>query len=177
MKLDSDFLLEKWLKWLKDYQNCFRLVYRQPINMPIVLSTTLLWFDLTYNLETFWLTFLTFPGPDKNQGTPFTPLALRVHLVSASNLNLVEVASQGVENHNWTIERVNLIDGERDRTEHNKVAVNMEKSWCCDGVITWTSTESPNKETTLWNWTFFILFLALECIKCDTPSKKPMKTC
>lgn len=60
--------------------------------------------------------YLTFPWPDEKKRTPFAPLAVRVHLVMCSNLNLVEVASQGVKYDDWTNIRVNLIDGDRHRT-------------------------------------------------------------
>ncbi len=61
----------------------------------------------------FGILFPTFPGLDEKHRTPFTPLALRVHLITGSNLNLVEVSSQGVKDHDRTLLRVNLMRRER----------------------------------------------------------------
>lgn len=70
---------------------------------------SVLYVGFHYNVYLLSMIFsLTFPGHGVKQRTPFTPLAVRVHLVTGSNLNMVEVASQGVKYHDWTLLRVKL---------------------------------------------------------------------
>lgn len=59
----------------------------------------------------FWTQFfffLTFPGFNEEQPAPFAPLALIVELVTGSDLNLVQVSSQSVRNHHWTLLGIKL---------------------------------------------------------------------